>query len=80
MSYYVLGVLVAYVHFLPRQKGYNRALVVLCVAMLWPITVPLAPCFWLYCALTRPRPETTLQELLDYYGPVLEKLSQQGKV
>ena len=76
MSYYVLGVLIAYVYFLPGQEGRYRAVTILVTAMTWPITVPLVPFFWLYSCLSRPRPERDLIKAVEQYKRALK----QGKI
>jgi hypothetical protein len=58
MSYYILGVVVAFVHTYPRtSQGVIHAMI---VSMIWPLTVPAAPFFWLYFWARKPRPERDL--------------------
>ncbi len=47
MSYYILGVLVAFVYSVTHRRHFS-VLMVLIAAMLWPIMVPIAPFFWGY--------------------------------
>jgi hypothetical protein len=66
-SYYILGAIVAFVHIWTQLRQVTSVIVVLIVALIWPITVPLAPFFWIYKWGTKPRFERDMARSMAQY-------------
>jgi hypothetical protein len=87
MSYYILGVVVAFVHTYPRT---SRGMIPTVISsLIWPLTVPVAPFFWLYFWYRKPRTE---QDLIDQHcresylvcqvkvAQAVEELRKEGRI